>query len=70
MAERVASAAEVEASDAVVDVVEVAVHMSVATLRCPSAVTAGLADGDGCVGTAVGDNAVDEGVWTSQLSVD
>lgn len=45
-------------------------HISVATSRCPSAVTGGLAGADGCVGAAVGDNAVDEGVWTSQLSVD
>lgn len=70
MAELVASAAELEASDAVGDVVEVAVHTPVVTSRCPSAVSEGLGDGDGCVGAAVGDNGVDEGVWTAQLSVD
>lgn len=68
VAELVASAAEMEASDAD----WVAVCMSVAALTYPSAVAGVLGSGDGSVGAAVDDNAEaeDEGVWLSQLSVD
>lgn len=43
--------------------------MSVVPSRCPSVVTGGLGGGGCCAGAAVGDNAADELLWMSQLSV-